>query len=623
LVLVAVAIVMTIRLPIVFLLLTFPWGSSTSVQGDDFDLYYLGGQSNMEGFGRVEELDAAQRQTVADAWIYQATPAADQQPATGAGCWSPLQPGHGTGFVFDGRQNRLSDRFGVELSFARTLLSRRPGRKLAIIKYARNGSSIDARAAAHWGCWEPDFEAKAGNHRDLNQYDHFLATVREASLVSDIDGDGTKDRLIPAGIVWMQGESDAMHSQEIAEQYRHHLKRLTDLMRAALRADDLPLVVGRISDSRRGQGDAVWKYGETVRQAQAEVVGDDRSARLVTETDEYRYADRAHYDSQGYLQLGQRFAEALLTIPSLPPGSMFEEGAELRVEVAGGTGGEGPVWDAEWGVLASGNGNIHRWSLERQSSIFRPGAGTNGLLIDPQGRLIACEPKQRRVSRMSRDGQWSVLTEQFEGKKYNQPNDLSMDSLGRIYFSDPRYGDRATMEIRDEQGRTVEGVYRIDLNGGVVRVIGREVERANGVLVTAGDRFLVVADNNNNSIGGARKLWRFEIDREGNVDLSTQRLLYDWGQGRGPDGLKQDVAGNLYVAAGLNRSHPPYEPDAGVRAGIYVLDIDGRLLDFMPVPTDEVTNCAFGGDDGKTLFITAGGTLYSLRTQFAGKPLRR
>ncbi|MFN9912383.1 MAG: sialate O-acetylesterase, partial [Pirellulaceae bacterium] len=137
---------MTIRAPIVCLLLACPWIPCLSVCGDEFDLYYLGGQSNMEGFGKVEELDATQRQVVADAWIYQATPAADQQPATGAGRWSPLQPGHGTGFVFDGRQNQLSNRFGVELTFARTLLSRRPGRKLAIIKYARNGSSIDVRA---------------------------------------------------------------------------------------------------------------------------------------------------------------------------------------------------------------------------------------------------------------------------------------------------------------------------------------------------------------------------------------------------------------------------------------------------------------------------------------------
>ena len=144
-------------------------------------------------------------------------------------------------------------------------------------------------------------------------------------------------------------------------------------------------------------------------------------------------------------------------------------------------------------------------------------------------------------------------------------------------------------------------------------MIGREVERANGVLVTSNDKHLLVADNNNDSLGGARKLWRFDLKKDGSVDKSSAKVLFDWGQGRGPDGVKQDSSGNLYVAGGLNRSNPPAEPDSSVRGGIYVLTVDGELLDFLPVPTDEVTNCAFGGKDRKTLYITGGGTLYSAR----------
>src|SRR5205823_7577531 len=105
------------------------------------------------------------------------------------------------------------------------------------------------------------------------------------------------------------------------------------------------------------------------------------------------------------------------------------------------------------------------------------------------------------------------------------------------------------MQIRDDQGRTVEGVYRIDPDGKVTRVLGREVDRPNGVLVSAGDRHLYVADNNNDAVGGARKLWRFDLNKDGSVDLKSRKLLYDWGKGRGPDGLKQDVKGRLYVAA--------------------------------------------------------------------------
>ena len=584
-----------------------------SLRADDFDLYFLGGQSNMEGFGSNSELDSEDRSPVNDAWIFQSTPMPDQQPAVGLGKWSIVQPGHGTGFSSDGKVNHLSDRFGVEVSFARTLRARRPDRKIAIIKYARNGSSIDQSVAGNWGCWEPDFEAKTGAYRTINQYDQFLATINNAFRVQDIDGDGTTDRLIPAGILWMQGESDAAHGDQVARDYEKNLKRLMDLFRSALRADDVPVAIGRISDSKKGSGSLTWKHGDLVRESQASFVYKDRAAKLITETDQYGYSDPWHYNSQGYLALGSRFADAILSMAPWTSGAMFEDGGKLLVEVGEGAGGEGPTWDAELGVLTSGNGNIHRWSLDKVASVYREGAGTNGLLFDKQGNLLACEPKLRRVTRIDRAGKLTVLTESFGGKKYNTPNDITFDSKGRIYFSDPRYGEREGMELADESGRPIEGVYRVDADAQVHRILGREVERANGVLVTANDKYLVVADNNNDTLGGARKLWRFDLKSDGTVDTKSARVLFDWGQGRGPDGVKQDVKGNLYVAGGLNRSNPPYEPDASVRAGIYVIDLNGRLLDFLPVATDEVTNCAFGGEEGKTLYITGGGTLYSAR----------
>ncbi len=299
--------------------------------------------------------------------------------------------------------------------------------------------------------------------------------------------------------------------------------------------------------------------------------------------------------------------------------AIFAPGAKLKVEAAGGAGGEGPAWHPKLGVLTSGNDSIYQLARDGKSRVYRKGAGTNGLLFDHKGRLVACESTPRRITRTGLDGKIAVLTERYEGKRYNTPNDLTIDSKGRIYFSDPRYGDRKDMQVRDEKGRTVEGVYRIDPDGKVARVLGREVERANGVLVSADDRYLYVADNNNDTLGGARKLWRFDLKKDGSVDGKSRKLLHDWGTGRGPDGLKQDAKGRLYVAAGLNKPSPPFEPAKDKKGGIYVLGPEGKLLAFLLVPTDEVTNCAFGGDDLRTLYVTGGGTLYSIRTTTPGR----
>lgn len=310
----------------------------------------------------------------------------------------------------------------------------------------------------------------------------------------------------------------------------------------------------------------------------------------------------------------------LFTTVALADEPIFEKGAKLVALPTGkDAGGEGPAWHPKLGVLTSGANHIWRLDPEGRSTIYRKDAGTNGLLFDAKGRLIACEPGLRRMTRTELDGKLTVLTDRFNGKRYNTPNDVTVGPKGHIYFSDPRYGSRKGMEQFDEAGKTVEGVYRIDPDGKVHRVLGREVDRANGVLVSADGKFLYVADNNNDTVGGARKLWRFTLDGDGNVDRTSRKLIYDWGQGRGPDGLKQDEKGRLYVAAGLNRPNPPAEPAKDVKGGIYVLSPEGKQVAFVPVPTDEVTNCAFGEKDRRTLYITGGGVLYRIRTTTPGR----
>jgi gluconolactonase len=307
-------------------------------------------------------------------------------------------------------------------------------------------------------------------------------------------------------------------------------------------------------------------------------------------------------------------ALVLLSSPANTGEPVFTTQPELVLKTGAG---EGPVWHPQLGLLTSGDGNINRWDLEGKTSVFRAGAGSNGLLFDRDGRLIVCENRKRRVTRTNADGTITVLADSYEGSKFNQPNDLTIDSQNRIYFSDPQYGDRSGMEMRDKDGNYVEGVYRIDPDGSVTRVITHEVDRPNGLIITPDDRYLFVADNNNGP-GGSRKLWRFEMSTAGRVIPSSQTLIHDWGTTRGPDGMKLDTAGRLYVAAGLNRPNLPQETATTPTAGIYVFSRSGKLLTFAPIPRDETTNCAFGASDRKTLFVTAGGTLWKIGTTTAG-----
>jgi gluconolactonase len=261
-----------------------------------------------------------------------------------------------------------------------------------------------------------------------------------------------------------------------------------------------------------------------------------------------------------------------------------------------------------------GDDRISRYYPSRGiSEVFsQPSSGANGLLFNREGGLVVCEAAARRVTRISTSGSVLVLASSFEGKKFNSPNDVSMDSKGRIFFTDPRYGKRDTMEMREE------AVYRIDAPGKVARII-TDLERPNGILVSPGDKYLYVADNNNNKVGGARKLWRYDLKADGNVDANSKKLIFDWKTSRGPDGFKMDREGRLFVAAGLNEPNPPYETVEPNRAGVYVISSEGKLLDFVGIPKDEVTNCSFGGGDLKTLYITAGGTLWSIGVKTPGR----
>lgn len=279
---------------------------SCQPQGNEYHVYYLGGQSNMDGYGLVSELPSALSGEIEGVMIYHGNTSGDNTPVDGRGLWSTLRPGHGAGFSSDGSTNVYSERFGVELSFAEKIKELFPDEKIAIIKYSRGGTSIDTSAAGGAGAWLPAYTGGNG----INQYDHFLATVRGALSVKDIDGDGKKDRLIPSGILWMQGESDA-NNEYATSVYKENLALLTDSIRVVFDAPGMPVAIGRISDSHNDADSLVWTWGDALREEQAQFVTADGNAVLVTSTEHYGYSDPWHYDSEGYLDLGEKFAEAI------------------------------------------------------------------------------------------------------------------------------------------------------------------------------------------------------------------------------------------------------------------------------------------------------------------------
>jgi gluconolactonase len=270
--------------------------------------------------------------------------------------------------------------------------------------------------------------------------------------------------------------------------------------------------------------------------------------------------------------------------------------------------GEGPAWNAKGGFLLFEDGPANRMmklDAAGKVTVFRePSGRSNGLAWDPQGRLVTCEGNGdggRRISRTEKDGKVVTLADKFEGKKLNSPNDVAIDAKGRIYFTDPRYSHRESMEMEKE------AVYRIDPDGKLTRIID-SLTRPNGILVSSDGKTLYVADNA--SPGGVVTLVAFDLDARG--DAKNGRVIYDFKSGRGIDGMALDSEGRIWATAGTKD-----------RAGIYVFQPDARrtkasLLTMVKMPEDP-TNCTFGGKDRKTLYVTTIASLYKLQTAVTGQ----
>lgn len=257
----------------------------------------------------------------------------------------------------------------------------------------------------------------------------------------------------------------------------------------------------------------------------------------------------------------------------------------------------------------------------KKHEVFRADSNrANGLLFDKEGRLIACEGSdgernQPRVTRTDlKTGKVEELATRYEDQLFNAPNDVTIDSKGRLYFTDP--APDSTSPASKAKGATGKpGVYRIDLDGKVTRILSDpDTEWPNGLVISPDDKTFYLIEANKVD-GGTRAIRAYDLSPEGT--LSNRRVHYNFYPGRSADGMAIDVDGNIYAAAGLHRPRGTRET-LDTKCGVYVISPAGKLLRFIPVPEDTITNTAFGGPDNKILYITAGKTLFQIPNAIAG-----
>ncbi len=324
------------------------------------------------------------------------------------------------------------------------------------------------------------------------------------------------------------------------------------------------------------------------------------------------------------LSLSLRAAEprTLGEIERLDPAfdKLVAPGVKIDVLADGFEWSEGPVWsNVDGGYLLFSDiprNRIVEWSPQNGISIFleRSGytgkkpftgsePGSNGLIYDAQGRLVMCCHGDRMIKRLEPNGTRTVLASDYNGKRLNSPNDLVFHSKGALYFTDPPYG---LPQRYDDPARELDwcGVYR--LNGaGKLTLLTKEMTRPNGIALSPDEKTLYVAQSD-----PAAAIWKaFPVKADGT--LGASRLVHDatkWVGNRPglPDGMAIDAQGNLWATG---------------PGGVYIMTPAGKLLG--RISTGQRTaNCAFGGQDGSTLYITADMFLCKVETLTHGNTLQ-
>lgn len=283
--------------------------------------------------------------------------------------------------------------------------------------------------------------------------------------------------------------------------------------------------------------------------------------------------------------------------------------AELAVVGEGFRFTEGPVWDTQRNGLFFSDipaNTIFFWSEAAGLAVFRqPSGQSNGLTLDQQGRLLACEHANRRVSRTvlgdaagaegpaAWDGEPEALATAYNGRTLNSPNDIVVKSDGTVYFTDPPYG----LKDPDERELPFQGVYRLVPDSGALTLLVDDFEKPNGLCFSPDESLLYIDDTAHQHVRV------FAVNPDGSLGGGRVFAELDPKLGPGvPDGMKVDSLGNLYCTG---------------PAGVWVFDPKGQALGVIQVP-QTTANLAWGDADGRCLYLTASTSVYRLRTRVQG-----
>lgn len=272
------------------------------------------------------------------------------------------------------------------------------------------------------------------------------------------------------------------------------------------------------------------------------------------------------------------------------------KGAELTKVQDGFSFTEGPAVNRQGDIFFTDqpNDKIYQWNANsNQITLFKEGAGrSNGLYFQLDGKLISAADLNNELWEIDpQTGKETVLVPSFRGKKLNGPNDIWVRPKGGLYFTDPLYPRPYWEGIRGkEMEQDGQHVYFLSADRTELFRVAEDLKQPNGIVGTPDGKYLYVADI------GDKKTWKYEIQEDGY--LTNKTLFCEMGS----DGMTIDERGNVYLTG----------------KGVTVFDKNGDQIAHIPVPENWTANVAFGSLTRNTLFITAMGSVYTLKMKFRG-----